>query len=461
MPPAGGPRTAAQTWQVVPVDGPSGTMHHVAALADGTLVAVGSRVMDGDFPSPAAWVSVPVASPASTAEPSVESPTPPTAPPVARAWEALGSIAVGTWNLDDMVGFDGGYVAIQRQSKAWFSTDGTTWENVTLPFKASTSGNGQPLTAYATAIATDGQRFLIVGGHASEPCRKDEPGSTGGGPACPLVPLSWVSSDGRTWTKGQPVTGLEAPPDHDQGAEFIAAWPVPTGGWDAAVSWWDGESLTGRDLLHSDDGLTWSPIAPTPAPAATTPDDLPWHHEGVADASGRRLLWMVWTSDWPPTTAVAMSDDGTTWTAVDEFPGDAADIADALAPVAGGPWLLAGQLVAGEEGQGVPAVWASPDGSAWEVIPLPVGELGPGRVTRLVREDDGYVAVGNLKDDADAAWLTAWRSSDGRTWTLIDADTPGAMDDGSLVAATGPAGTIAAVGWMASQDADRTVLRLR
>ena len=71
------------------------------------------------------------------------------------------------------------------------------------------------------------------------------------------------------------------------------------------------------------------------------------------------------------------------------------------------------------------------------------------------------MAVGNLKDDADAAWLTAWRSSDGRTWTLIDADTPGAMDDGSLVAATGPAGTIAAVGWMASQDADRTVLRLR
>ena len=112
---------------------PSGTMHHVAALADGTLVAVGSRVVDGDFPSLAAWVSVPVASPASTAEPrSVESPTPPTAPPVARAWEALGSIAVGTW-LVDMVGFDGGYVAIQRQSKAWFSTDGTTWKQRTLP----------------------------------------------------------------------------------------------------------------------------------------------------------------------------------------------------------------------------------------------------------------------------------------------------------------------------------------
>ena len=62
--------------------------------------------------------------------------------------EGSGSIAVGTWNLDDVVGLDGGYVAIQRQSKAWFSADGTLWEKVTLPFKASTSTNGQPLTAY-------------------------------------------------------------------------------------------------------------------------------------------------------------------------------------------------------------------------------------------------------------------------------------------------------------------------
>ena len=112
-------------------------------------------------------------------------------------------------------------------------------------------------------------------------------------------------------------------------------------------------------------------------PATAKANDLPWHHEGVADASGRRLMWMEWTRDWPPTTAVAMSDDGTAWTAVDAFPGDAADITDAIAPAADGPWLLAGQLVAGEEGQGVPAVWASTDGSAWRVVSLPVGGLGP------------------------------------------------------------------------------------
>jgi hypothetical protein len=40
------------------------------------------------------------------------------------------------------------------------------------------------------------------------------------------------------------------PPGYDQGSEFVAAWPVPTGGWDAALSFWQGESLRGRDLWH-------------------------------------------------------------------------------------------------------------------------------------------------------------------------------------------------------------------
>ena len=47
-----------RTWQAVAVDGPAGTMHHVAALPNGTLVAVGDRMEGGDFPAPAAWVSV-------------------------------------------------------------------------------------------------------------------------------------------------------------------------------------------------------------------------------------------------------------------------------------------------------------------------------------------------------------------------------------------------------------------
>lgn len=74
-----------RTWQAVRSDGPSGTMRHVAALADGTLVAVGQRVEDGSFPAPAAWVSVPVTMPASTLVlPALAPPSAPTVVTVTR-----------------------------------------------------------------------------------------------------------------------------------------------------------------------------------------------------------------------------------------------------------------------------------------------------------------------------------------------------------------------------------------
>jgi hypothetical protein len=450
---------SGRTWQAVPVDGPSGTMHHVAALPNGTLVAVGDRIVDGDFPSPAAWVSVPVTTPAATPEPS---PVPTaSAAPIVRSWASIGSIPVDPMSFRDVVGFDGGYVAVQWDRKAWFSPDGVSWEAVTLPFKETTTKKGVHLGASVQAAASDGPSVLVVGGAEDKTCTAAPSSDTGGGPLCPIIPLSWVSSDGRTWTGGTPVTGLTPPANMKQGAEFVAAWPVPGGGWDAAVSWWEGESLTGRDLLHSEDGLTWSPIAPAPVPATAKASDLPWHHEGVADASGRRLLWMDWTGEWPPTTAVAMSDDGTAWAAVDGFPGDAADITDAIAPAPDGPWLLAGQLVAGEEGQGVPAVWVSTDGRAWTVVSLPVGGQGSGRVERLLRESDGYLAVGYRLDGTDASWLTAWHSTDGLAWALVDASSDGALADGNHFAAIGPAGTIAVVAWMASQEPGSDVLRLR
>ena len=449
-----------RTWQAVPADGPTGTMHHMAALADGTLVAVGSRIAGGDFPAPAAWVSVPVTTPTATPE---QSPVPTaSAAPIARSWESIGSIPADPMIFRDVVGFDGGYVAIEPGTRAWFSPDGVAWEATDLPFKETTTKKGLPLRASVQAIVSNGKQVLVVGGYPPATCTAAPSADTGGGPPCPLVPLSWVSSDGRAWTKGEPVRGLTAPVGKVQGAEFDAAWPVPTGGWDASAGWWEGESLTGRDLLHSDDGLTWTAVAPAPTSVTDAASGDPYHHEAVVDASGRRLLWEQWWGGGvPPVTALAMSADGTAWEVVEGFPGSAADITDALAPDAGGSWLLAGQVGMGEEGQGVPIVFASSDRQAWEAVPLPLGSLGSGRVERLVREADGYLAVGYRLDDADAKWLTAWLSADGLTWALVDAASRGALADGNHFTAVGPAGTIAVVAWMANQEPGADVLRLR
>ena len=51
---------AGVTWQVLPADKVGGTMRSVAALPEGTLVAVGLTIDDRGSPSTAAWVSPPI-----------------------------------------------------------------------------------------------------------------------------------------------------------------------------------------------------------------------------------------------------------------------------------------------------------------------------------------------------------------------------------------------------------------
>lgn len=457
-----------RTWQAVPAEGPAGTMSHVAALPDGTLVAVGDRNEDANFPSPAAWVSVPVTAPVATPPPS-PGPAASTAPAAARSWQTLGSLPVDPTIFRDVVGFDSGYVAVESGTKVRFSPDGVAWEAINLPFKETTTKKGLHLGASIDAVASDGPNVVVVGGAEDKTCTAAPTEDTGGGPLCRIEPLSWVSSDGRTWTKGEPVLGLTAPAGKGQGAEFKAVWAVPGGGWDASVGWWEGESLRGRDILHSKDGLTWSPSVPAPASTITTPDDLPWNHAGVADPAGRRLLWEQW-SDYTrplpsgggrPVATLAMSDQGGQWAVVDGFAGDAVEIRDGLAPATDGPWLLAGQAESIEYATSIATVWASSDRRTWEAVPLPLGDMKAGHVEHLFREADGYLAVGDRLDDADAKWLTAWHSTDGRSWSLVDAATQGALADGRQLSAVGPAGTIAMVAWMADQEPRADVLRLR
>ncbi len=368
------------------------------------------------------------------------------------AWHSVGSIPANADALrrGGLVGFAKGYVAAQEGSRSvWFSADGRDWREVKLPF-TPTKDAFEPGT---NALATNGTQVLVVGGYSNRPCRAGGL-DTGGGPGCPLSPLAWVSDDGVTWQSAYPGPRSSDPPGYDQGSEFVAAWPVPTGGWDAALSFWQGESLHGRDLYHSGDGLHWAKLEPAPALADIgNSDKFPWVHAGAAGVDGIRVLWQGW-SDFTdplapeggmPVTTLATSRDGRAWTTVDGFMGRGTEIAAGLAPTAGHiRWLLAGSSGHRVDySTGVPTVWRSEDRVTWTptVLPIPAPH-GGGRVASIALTTSAYVAAGTIfvDDGGPETWTS--RSEDGLMWVELPhvAKTDGESDP--TIVADGPAGVI-------------------
>jgi hypothetical protein len=83
-------------------------------------------------------------------------------------------------------------------------------------------------------------------------------------------------------------------------------------------------------------------------------------------------------------------------------------------------------------------VWRSGDGSTWEPIAEPGFDDGldgkPFNVTDIAAGPGGLVAVGSVQDlDASYEWVEmraiAWTSTDGRSWSLLPADTVEDSDD--------------------------------
>ena len=401
--------------------------------------------------------STPPTSLLATPSPSpLPAPTPTPDPLALLTWQSLGTIP--SPDIRGVVGSDHGYVAVDSTLTTWFSPDGAKWEAVKLPFKVKKNSDGDKLEADVQAITTDGTRVLIVGAYAHEPCRSG-PGLTGGGPGCPLAPLAWISDDGRTWTSAYPGPLPADPKGYDQGSEFVAAWPVPTGGWDAALSYWNGESLHGRDLMHSADGLKWTALEPAPKAVTNDSDPFPWTHAGVADGTGLRLLWQGWadftrepfsSGAGRPTFTLATSPDGRTWTAIDGFDGKDVEVTAGLAPTAdpSSPWILAGASGFADELTSVPTIWTSTDTSAWTaaVLPTPNGLIATPSgvlvrsVQSLVHAAIGYVAVAAASDGEQADQAT-WLSHDGVTWTAMAHPWSGSVFGPGIVA-DGPAAII-------------------
>jgi hypothetical protein len=398
------------------------------------------------------------------------------------AWHSLGTIPSA--DIRGVVGFAKGYVAFASSGPArlvYYSPDGRTWRPVTLPFNTTKAAFSPGIWA----VTTDGTHLLAVGGYAHTPCipaLMPSTGSdtTGGGPPCPLAPISWISADGITWKIGFPGPLPADPPGYmpgyTQGSEFVAAWPVPTGGWDAALSHWNGEFLGGQGLMHSVDGLRWTRLATPPAADVAT-DFPPFAHAGVADAGGLRVVWQDWDERAPadsPTgngrfvATVATYLDGRTWTDVGGFPGDNAHVLLGVAPGDGGSrWVLAGSSgpASGTEAT-TPTLWTSVDARTWTLMALPIAS-GVRDVTGLVHGAPGYVAVsgyrgmGDMWGSGEATSHETWLSADGFTWTELPVSGPAGADYGPGLVADGPAGVIGISLSPTDPDHASTVWQLR
>jgi hypothetical protein len=364
------------------------------------------------------------------------------------AWHRLGRLPA---EVSGVVGFEDGYVALaDGGDRVFFSPDGQDWQKVRLP----SDGGSDPTGLLGRALATDGNSVLVVGGYSHEPCETLEPGQepdTGGGPECDYSPVTWVSDDGVDWRASFPEADT---------AEFVAAWPVAGGGWDAAASEWYGVCLGGQELWHSDDGLAWAQqkVSP-PAPWEGYDPAVPL---GVASDSGHSLLAASERGSSFETTLAARADGGP-WRVVNGFPGGNSLVIAGTAPAGKqARWVLGG-LTYDESGCNpeedgdlcgvqTPTVWSSSDGTDWTTSVLAVGSGVPSsepgdpetrvtQVTSLVRTGRGYVAVGAVSRH-DGARHETWVSGDGIAWTRLPQPDRPTFDLGPGLVAAGPMGVI-------------------
>ncbi len=394
-------------------------------------------------PSPSAIPrSAPASSPPSTGQPSPAPAAPSTSPWTSATdsleWHRLGTIPAS--DIDGIVGFADGYVALEGAAgAAWYSADGRSWKRTRLPIDGTVEDALDANGRLGRVITTNGREVLIVGGHSIPPCGLTNAGDTGGGPDCAVSPIAWLSDDGRTWHRS-----IKAAP----GGEFVAAWPVGTGGWTAAVSDWSGEALAGDRLWSSDDGLTWQ-RAPKPPASWEGYDHAPL---GVASRSGQSLL-SAGERGGPGTTVATMSVGGS-WRVLDGFPGTGVEVFAGVAPAADrSRWVLGGRSGcddSGNECTGGPMAWSSVDGADWTTNRLPTGPGVPdadppvvvSAVTSLAVSERGYVAVGADGSWSEGARHETWVSDDGAVWALLPQASRPRFDYGPGLVADGPRGVI-------------------
>jgi hypothetical protein len=340
----------------------------------------------------------------------------------------------GEESIQDITAFGGGFVAVgwrdvegEQNGVAWFSADGTSWEEIDAPTLGSDNDGRQSLQS-VVAI----QDRLVAGGFRSDPNGQGRP-------------VMWTSTDGHTWSEPQPPLATH---DNQRNAgsdmsvralSVVGSAILAAGGDDWRPHLWQS----------NDAGATWQ-LLPDVSRGTTFEDGVAL--DDVA-GSGKAVLalgtepvvmelldgrWLDQTGDNFPTgggrpaaTSVVVDDDVLMTTGYSYR----ARTRDTRRYYPGRIWVRRGgdltEIKPKEptEGQQVPQS-------------EPNQTLFVGKVNDVVPFDGGYVAVG-FEDFAWAAQRKAsdtkpdgviWTSKDGRQWNRQAAALPDITNQAELIA---------------------------
>lgn len=219
----------------------------------------------------------------------------------------------------------------------------------------------------------------------------------------------------------------------------------------AGLSW-----TKATDIARPADAFAEPSALPT-GPSGPGTAGHPGHFPGqaivddVATAGGRLVAvgYVGLRGSW---TAIGWtSTDAEHWalTPIDRTPGSLA-VAVAAIPAGGG-------FVAGGRVDRAPAIWTSPDGTAWQRQPVPTLSGGAEweRITTVLPSAGGIVAGGSVGPELGGRRARFWWSADGATWAAIPdapalagAEVADIMEVGGRLVAIGKLGT--GQGWSGS-----------
>jgi hypothetical protein len=301
------------------------------------------------------------------------------------AWTAgqTGIVAVGAGNGPEMVAL---------------SVDGLSWSGpVDLPADAHIDAG--PMTA---ATSWNGRVVAVAIGN-------DGDGS-------PPVGVTWSSTDGRSWQLGAEIQGLtDAGALTPAGDRLLAAGTLcaSMSGPCKAVVW------------ATTDLVTWSPVevergagmmivAMAEGPAGHVALGVAFGGADQKDGSAPAHALGVWTSP-----------DGLSWRRRADLPGNPDNTyVAAMTASSAGLVAVGGRVL--HPGVGAvlrAAVWRSPDGATWEIVPNQ-DSFGRGVMSSVTFDGASLIAVGGKCDPCSAGGgiytpdgePTVWTSADGLAW---------------------------------------------